>query len=427
MCLLFLLLPAMESLAQSEPKDSEKPAQAKRQAVGRLFSPIGTLLQRQKLDAPWQLPELYATLHSGDELLALPGARADVELREGDVRLSLWGNIPDLSPAPVLESAVTLLPPGELDFSFVLQRGRAMLENRKEKGAARGRIVQGAPTTVELVLEKGSRAALERVSQWPAGAPFYKEIKKGHEPLSSLVLIVAKGRAEVTFDGATYQLQGPAMFQLTWAPHFAASGPFPLKKLPDWLVPGEEPGARTRAVHSAVEYLRRRLAEKAGVGNLAEVFKESDPLRRRIVVWSASAIDEVGLVLRGLEDAQYAPVREAAVLALRHRIARGQAQDLAVYTSLQKKLSVGQAEIVMNLLHGFGEQERSRPETYDVLIRYLQHDQPAIRELARWNLYALVPAGKEIAYDAADPTDQRGRAQAAWRKLIPEGQVPRQP
>jgi hypothetical protein len=120
-------------------------------------------------------------------------------------------------------------------------------------------------------------------------------------------------------------------------------------------------------------------------------------------------------------------VREAAVLALRHRIARGQAQDLAVYTSLQKKLSVGQAEIVMNLLHGFGEQERGRPETYDVLIRYLQHDQPAIRELARWNLYALVPAGKEIAYDAADPTDQRGRAQAAWRKLIPEGQVPRQP
>ena len=41
------------------------------------------------------------------------------------------------------------------------------------------------------------------------------------------------------------------------------------------------------------------------------------------------------------------------------------------------------------------------------------------------NLYGLVPQGRDIAFDAAGPADQRAQAQAAWRRLIPEGQVPK--
>jgi hypothetical protein len=35
-----------------------------------------------------------------------------------------------------------------------------------------------------------------------------------------------------------------------------------------------------------------------------------------------------------------------------------------------------------------------------------------------------VPEGKNIPYNAAAPAEERGRAQAAWRKLIPQGKVP---
>jgi hypothetical protein len=78
----------------------------------------------------------------------------------------------------------------------------------------------------------------------------------------------------------------------------------------------------------------------------------------------------------------------------------------------------------MQLLHGFGGKDLVRPETYDALINYLQHQKQAVRELAAWNLQLLVPQGKDIAYDASAAPEERGRAQAAWRKLIPEGKLP---
>src|SRR5207249_2020938 len=56
-----------------------------RVAVARLFSPIGTLLAREASGKPWTLPALYDVAHTRDELVALPGAKAVLELREGDV------------------------------------------------------------------------------------------------------------------------------------------------------------------------------------------------------------------------------------------------------------------------------------------------------------------------------------------------------
>ena len=47
----------------------------------------------------------------------------------------------------------------------------------------------------------------------------------------------------------------------------------------------------------------------------------------------------------------------------------------------------------------------------------------AIRELSRLNLYALVPAGANIPYDAADPVI-RDSAHKRWQQLIPPGKLP---
>ena len=116
----------------------------------------------------------------------------------------------------------------------------------------------------------------------------------------------------------------------------------------------------------------------------------------------------------------------AGIDALFHYIGRGSAEDVRLYESLvAENLKPGQAGIIMDLLHGMSAEARLRPETYDALITYLQSDQLAIRELAAMNLYGLVPQGRSIAFDAAAPAEQRARAQAAWRKLIPEGQVPK--
>src|SRR5207253_1073682 len=121
-----------------------------------------------------------------------------------------------------------------------------------------------------------------------------------------------------------------------------------------------------------------------------------------------------------------APVRRSAAHALRHFAGRGAEQEKTVLdAATAEKFKAGQADIFLHLLNGLTAAERGRPETYESLIGYLQNDKLAIRELAAERLVELVPAGKSIAYDAAAAPEMRGAAQAAWRKLIPEGSLPK--
>jgi len=64
------------------------------------------------------------------------------------------------------------------------------------------------------------------------------------------------------------------------------------------------------------------------------------------------------------------------------------------------------------------------PETYEVLIDYLLHEKPAIRNLAAWHLVRLVPQGKAIAFNPAGTIDDARACHAEWKKLIPNGKLP---
>jgi hypothetical protein len=86
------------------------------------------------------------------------------------------------------------------------------------------------------------------------------------------------------------------------------------------------------------------------------------------------------------------------------------------------RFSLAQAETVMQLLHN--PFAADQPETYETLRAYLQHGQLAVRELARWHLYRLAPAGEDIKYDAAASEAERAKAVEEWKKLIPRGQLP---
>jgi hypothetical protein len=80
---------------------------------------------------------------------------------------------------------------------------------------------------------------------------------------------------------------------------------------------------------------------------------------------------------------------------------------------------------VLQLLHSpFDPKD---PVTYQTLIAYLQHDRLAIRQLARWHLYRLVPQGAKIAYDPYGTPEQRAKAAREWKELIPDGELPKEP
>ena len=52
---------------------------------------------------------------------------------------------------------------------------------------------------------------------------------------------------------------------------------------------------------------------------------------------------------------------------------------------------------------------------------------PTIGALAQWHLNRLAPAGKDIPYNPAGTAEERDQAFKAWKKLIPDGQLPPKP
>src|SRR5262245_17929134 len=68
--------------------------------MGRLESPTGTLLRREGADKEWKAVANGAGVPDGQLLLALPGVRATIKSSSGAVRLTLSGNVPQLSPLP---------------------------------------------------------------------------------------------------------------------------------------------------------------------------------------------------------------------------------------------------------------------------------------------------------------------------------------
>src|SRR5262245_3560979 len=145
-----------------------------RVAVGKCLTPPGTLLAREAPGEAWTVVGADDSVHSRDLLLALPGVRAEVQPGAGDVRLTLWGNLPELSDFPALESAVVLHDSRAFDLDFTLDRGRVVLANRKKKGPAT--VWVRLPTTAwSLTLsEPGDEVALELVGRWERGVPFQR-------------------------------------------------------------------------------------------------------------------------------------------------------------------------------------------------------------------------------------------------------------
>jgi hypothetical protein len=389
--------------------------------VAQLKSPIGTVLEHDGAKG-WLLPKLEDSLSAGVSLVTLPGARGVLLVKGGDLRLLLAGNLPELPPSPVLESAITLqTPESGYDLEFTLDRGRIVIECNREKGAKVRARIQGKSLNFDL-LTKDSSVALELISRWPAGTPFAKKPKEDRKPLGTLIFLVAGGKADVEINKSRQALEGPVLFQFNT--EGGLEGPLPLKKVPEWVKPALNQPARVQVLESAVEKLRFGIADKGVQIGLAKARHNPAATLRAVAALSGVALDHPAAGIAALKD-QAGEVRRAGISALLNYIGRGNTQDVKLYESLlADNIKPGQAGIIMELLHGLSAEALARPEIYDTLITYLQNDQIAIRELAGWNLERLVPKGKAIAFDAAGTAEERSRAQAGWRKLIPEGKVP---
>jgi hypothetical protein len=402
--------------------DQPKPGPA-RPAVGRVAADSG-LVARAPGAATWRVLKTGDPVLSGDTAVAVPVGQIDGA--NGAVRLALFADLSRSSPYPILESAVTVHAGAAADLEFTLERGRVAVSNRKDSGAARVRV-RVREQTWELVLDDpGTTVAMESFGRWPAGVPFREKPRAGEEPVTDLVVLALKGRAELNVVTAVHGLSeppGPSFYH--WdSVHGGDPGPRRLDRLPPWADPATQQTPQAVATRAVLDRLRQRLASESLEQVLAGAVASDDAGERRTAVVGYGALDDLPRLYDTLVDAKHPDVRDNAVQVLRQWIGRGPGQDRQLFEALQvqRKLSRAQAATVLTLLHSFGEADLTR-ETFEQLIDYLNSDSVAVRELAYWHLLRMAGTNVAVPFDAAGPEAERKAGVERWRKLLAEGKL----
>jgi len=199
-----------------------------------------------------------------------------------------------------------------------------------------------------------------------------------------------------------------------------------LDKLPPWAIKSQDASAEAKEKKTALAQLTKELASRPVDDVLDQYIKSDEAVKRRFAVLLLGALDKLPRLGQAMQETKYADVRDLGVIALRHWIGRAPGHDQILYDRLLQggKFTAIQTETILHLLHSFGESELARPETYQTLIDYLEHDSLPIRGLAYWHLHRLVPQGSDFGYDPAGSKEERHAAVEKWRKLIPEGKLP---
>jgi hypothetical protein len=403
-------------------------ADAKRTEVGKWVADSPMLLHREEPEKPWQIVAPDEPLLSGDLLLG--GGGTSLTSQNGAISLVMIGDLAELSPYPVRETAVVMHNDRKYDLDMTLDRGRIDLVNNKE-GSAHVRVRLRHETWDLTLEEHGASIALETYGRWPRGVPFTKDPGPKDVPTSTLIFLVLKGEVRVKHGFHHHVLKeppGPALIE--WD---SVTGQDPTAHFVDELPPwARQDAAETELAKKKKAMLQRfrQLAQAKSIGEaLDELVTADDAGARRIAVFIMAALDDLPRLANALRETKYLDVWDNGVLALRHWIGRGPGQDQKLYQVLidTRKYSPRNAEAALQLLHSFGEADLARPETYEMLIDYLESEKPTLRGLAYWHLSRLVPAGQEFGYNPLDPKEKREEAVDKWRKLIPTGQLPPKP
>jgi hypothetical protein len=424
--LIWLALPLLVPPARAADK-----AEA-RTAVATCVTDTCTLLRREAPDKPWQVVKEGEELFTGDLLMG--GAQGALDTKDGAVRLIVVGDADGSSPIPILETAFVLHEPKGADLDFTFERGRVRLINLKKDGAAVIRLRVREKQFEFTLAEPGTTVSLELFSRWPRGVPFTKEPKPGQEPGLIWSVVVVKGEAHLKGASRQLTLRAPPGPALMMGDSFGNPEPAveTLRELPPWCPERLADLVKTehgKKLLALVARFRKQAVEKGVSPAIAEFLKSDDELERRTAILWLVATDDLERLGEVLKDTTHQDVWDVGIIALRNWIGRDAEQDQKLYKGLVEKVKMTPAEAagVLDLLHTFGDEDLSRPETYQVLINYLGSNRVTLRELAYWHLQRLVPGGDKIGYAPLDPKEKRDAAIKEWRKLVPAGKLPARP
>lgn len=372
----------------------------------------------------WEVLKADAPAPLDRSMIALFGA--DFRSANRAVEARMIADVGQRGPFPVLESAARFHAT-KADLEVTLERGILVLTNVKASGSATVRV-RITDEAVEVTLNAPkSKLAIELYGRHVAGPPNLKSVEDD-APVINVAFFALEGEVTLAAKEKTVRLSappGPAL--LLWDNLTRMVEVHRFGEMPGWAKPPTDDERKKFAQIAA--YAESWAAAPAGIGKaIAKAIHSDDVAERRAAVVSLGAIDDEGRLIQVLNDKTKADARDMSVLALRHWLGRAPGQSIRLNARLQKDgYTATQAKNMIHLLNGIDKEKLRLPETYDLLIDALNHPKLPARELARWHLVRLVPAGKDIAFDAAAPEAMRLQSIEAWRKLIPEGKLPPPP
>lgn len=402
---------------------------------------LAVLMQAGVKPGEWKrVEEKKDDVVSGRPLLALPGSRAAIALKK-NVRLMLWGNQPEVIPAPLYESSVTIHAHDKLAADMTLRRGRIVLTNQGEKDPPAARVrfedpKRGKEMHFDITLLTPDASVLvERWSYFSFDEPFYDDPKHANRvgPTAQVHVAVLAGAARVQVNDVTYTMSAPpGHFLMSWNSVKGGSEPQQQDMLPAAYRTDAPPSkdldqkARTAAL-KAYENLARAVQTKPLEVALAEMLASNEVASHRLAVRCYAAMDNLESLLDTFQETSPLDVRLACVESLRHWVALERDNDYRLLDALKTKYKAVAAQRIVELLHYVPPAQLNNPATYERLIDDLDNPLYPIRELSAWHLYQLVRSGQKIRYGADAPKGIRQDAQLQWRRLIPRGQLPPMP
>lgn len=404
-----------------------------RTIVAQVHSPDATFSARPANGNQFRILHDNDDLYAGDLLVSLPGGV--LTPKSGAITLKALSDFDGRSPLPILETALSLNDPKDVDFDFVLDRGRVDLTNNKASGAATVRLRFWDQEWKVDLEEPNTRVTVELCGRWPSGSRFKLaepgiDPSKHPAPMASLVLLVLKGTASVNIGGVTLALKSPpGPAELRWN---SVTGARPqtlkLEKLPEWADPDAKVSEQAKKVAAVVEKFRQARAIDP-VKAIDTFLASNDPVEQRVALVSLGGHDELQKMGKALSEAKTAEEWDFGITILRHWLGRSRGQEQKLYTTLisVRGYTPEEAKIIIQMLFGFSETDLREPETYEVLIDYLVHEKRGIRNLAEWHLVRLVPQGKAIPFKPDGSAEENEKVYEAWKKLIPKGKLPPAP
>ena len=320
--------------------------------LARTRSALGTLFASEKDVGPCVL-ELYSDIREGTRLFSPPGQRGVLAIKEGDLLLTLVGNLPEISPSPVLEAAVKLTSGKESDVAVTLEQGILLIEAGKDSAGGKAQVAF-RDKHIRVELQKGSAVAFELSSYLPQGTRYSK--KAMAEPIGELLFFVLRGRVNVAMDADTEVVTGPLLYG--WSTRAGWQEPVALRRYRSGrtrsrLTRRRWPCCRRRRGFAAV---RRRMT-RPGLWRS----KSKDVAERVVGLYHAAALDRTDAILNVLDSDAELKVRQAAVTALRVYVGEGDKHAEKLHqTLIENKFKAGQAGIFLHLLLGFNAEDRNR-------------------------------------------------------------------